>query len=126
MNNEKYIDEEGKIAVLHSTAYGKPWTSDEQDRTLIETLLFDKKLVEMVIERKEIYSALDYLETKNIFLCKDKDEKGMDFFLAKSCWQSLQIKKISPGIKFFVSNYDGVEDIIITDKKANNEQYFTA
>jgi hypothetical protein len=105
---EKYIREDGKVAVLYSPGFGAGWSTWNSKYS--EFLLFDKGLVELVLnEQKD--KIEEYIE-KNC-------EYATDMYISTS---NLQIKWMDQGTKFLVREYDGSEHI----EYYSGIEYYTA
>lgn len=99
---EKYINGDGEVAVLYSSAYGAGWSTWAHDHQ--EFMLFDKRLVEMVLAdaRHEIPSFVESLFPGE-YVCT----LGYD---------QLEIEWMLPGTAFTVEEYDGSESIRYADQ----------
>src|SRR5258706_9126806 len=100
---EKYIRQDGKVAVLIAPGYGAGWSTWglEEDR---ESMIFDRDLVKAVLKYKtDPHGSMD--EQKKIV--EEKWPKtytgGMD--------DGLKVKWLDPGTDFMIHEYDGSESI---------------
>lgn len=95
MQFEKYINEDGKVAVLVSPGYGAGWStwasSDER-----EAAKFDRRIVEQVL-------------AKNDDLERFVQQLGYTSYTGGL--SSLEIEWVAPGEPFYIHEYDGYEDI---------------
>lgn len=93
-NYEKYIREDGRVAVLYSQGYGAGWYSWNTEH---EGLLFDKEIVQAVLDNdKELAAKIAERKYKDCYT------GGVD---------TLGIVWLEPGSAFEVSEYDGYESI---------------
>lgn len=145
----KQIDKvikEGKTAVIYSANFGSGWYSEHY----IRDLLFDSKLVELILHPN--FGNIRYsqpgdknydkeLDDKVIEYCKEVNERkyvlkcpfGGDDYVYR-CYQedssykkhkiySLDIKWVPGGKKFVISNYDGKETVYVEDEYEKEWNY---
>lgn len=109
---DKYIRENGDVAVLISSGYGAGWSTWGSD-DLAEAKIFDKELVEAV---------LDYPTDPHGSLARRKEIADRKFpgeyqggleDIKKVAW-------VKPGTKFWIDEYDGAESIITEERLTFN------
>jgi hypothetical protein len=108
MKVEKYVREDGKVAVLYSRARGgwSTWCTDDQK----ECLLFDKNIVEMVLQTDiESRQSTQQLEQN---VKKYVDSLWGDSAVYCGGVSSLDIEWMEPGTKFVIHEHDGNEGVI--------------
>ena len=98
---------DGKVAVLYSPGYGAGWSTWNDDKYR-EFLLHDEKLVELV-ETNQEYKIEEYVES--VF---------PDEYVCVLAADNLQVKWVSPGTQFLITDYDGSESI-----KFNSDGYWS-
>ena len=109
MKVEKYVREDGKVAVLYSPGWGAGWstwcTGDQQ-----EFLLFDRNIVEMVLQT-------DFQSQLSIQQLEQNAKEYVDSIwgdCAVYCGgvSSLDIEWMEPGTKFTIHEHDGNEVVM--------------
>jgi len=85
----------GKIAVLVSYGYGAGWYSWHEN----EEMLFDPKIVEMVLDDAGDHAIIKYCEQTY----PDAYTGGID---------GLTVEFVSPSTKFRIEEYDGAETLV--------------
>jgi len=99
---EKYVREDGKIAVLVSAGYGAGWSTwNTVDEELAEALLFDADVVKMVLEDRE-----DEIEAFVTEKYKDND------WLVTGGAKDLFVEWVNKGERFVIDEYDGAEHLV--------------
>lgn len=102
---EKVI-RDGKVAVLYSPGFGAGWyTWDAQGR---EELLFDPKIVEMVLAGR---AGDKDLWKKTVIAIQDYAEATYPDFYVGSNASDLTVAWIPLGTEFIIEEYDGSEKI---------------
>lgn len=102
---EKYVREDGKIAVLVSAGFGAGWSSwNTVDEDLAEALLFDVDVVKMVLENRK-----DEIEDFVTAKYKDMTEGG---WLVTVGAKDLDVEWVDKGERFVIDEYDGAESLI--------------
>ena len=96
MKYEKYIREDGMVAVLYSPGYGAGWYSWSCNNE--QGLLFDKEIVQAVLDK-------DVEKARQIASDKYPDEYVSD--------QDLAIEWVAPGDTFEIEGYHGHESVHI-------------
>lgn len=101
---EKYLNAEGRVAVLVSPEYGSGWSTWNDHPQLV----FDPMVVKWVLDGKPVEERLriiDYLEAtyKGIFI-------GTGF-------DTLVVEWLEPKMKFKITDYDGYEGIHIEENE---------
>lgn len=86
----------GRIAVLVSYGYGAGWYTWHG----VEALLFDPKVVEMVLEEAGETAIVKYCEET---YGTDNYYGGVD---------GLTVEFVTPGTKFRIEEYDGAETLV--------------
>lgn len=106
---EKYVNEAGEVAVLCSPGYGAGWSTWVPEHYK-NFMLFDKRLVELVIayKRHKIPALVESLFPGEYVCTLGHDQ--------------LEIEWMVPGSAFLVEEYDGSESITLMDKI----EYFVA
>ena len=99
---EKYYNEKGEVAVLYSPGFGAGWSTWNSQE---EELIFDKTLVEMILEKKPYEEIEKYAEEK-----WDGIYTGG---LGDVC-----VEFLPKGTAFVIEEYDGSESI--TTKEDTN------
>jgi hypothetical protein len=94
---KKTVD--GKVAVLYSPGFGAGWYSWHD----IEELLFDPKVVDMVLEKTSAETIELYCKTVY-----------GDHYYAGSC--DLEVAWVPTGTEFVIDDFDGNESITFKDK----------
>lgn len=89
-----------KVPIVLSNSYGSGWYTNLRIRD--KQLLFDKNLVELVL-------AKDYEAIQNY--CQTIFPKISFTNIPK-----LRVEYIPEGSKFIITNYDGLEDVLLRDK----------
>ncbi len=102
---EKYYNDKGQVGVIISPKYGAGWSTWNENN---EALIFDKNLVEAVLEK-------DYEEVVRI-----ANELYPDGFF--SGYSNLVVVFLEPKTAFQINEYDGSESICVY----NPGHYFTA
>ena len=98
---EKYYNENGEVAVLYSPEFGAGWSTWNSEEA--EELIFDKTLVEMILEKKSQEEIEKYVEEK----------WGDSIFtggLGDVC-----VEFLPKGTVFVIEEYDGFESITTDD-----------
>jgi hypothetical protein len=93
---EKYYNDAGQVAILYSPGYGAGWSTWNQ--FCREGLIFDKRLVQLILDDKR----------------GEITEELLDEFGYPECYASteqLQIEWLDPGTQFIINEYDGSESI---------------
>lgn len=102
---EKYVREDGKIAVLVSVGFGAGWSTwNTVDEELAEALLFDADVVKMVLEGRED-------EIEDFVTAKYKD-KADDGWLVTAGAKDLDVEWVDKGERFVIDEYDGAESLV--------------
>lgn len=96
----------GKLAVLYSAGYGAGWYTWHG----VEELLFDPKIVDMVLENAGEAAILKYCE----------DTYGTDHYYGGI--DGLTVDFVTPGTKFRIEEYDGAESVV----REEDYDWFTA
>lgn len=96
---EKYYNDKGEVAVLYSPGYGAGWSTWCSDECK-EFMLFDKKLVEFVLEDAPFNKVQTYIE--------EKFQKHAPYL---GGWGTIAIEWMSPGTRFIIDEYDGSERV---------------
>ena len=109
---ERYINEEGKVGVLISGGYGAGWSTwaGNQDR---EFLLFDRGLVELVLEKEAAYEKQidkSFVDVEKYLHANNRDPYT-------GGWAGVYVKWMDPGTEFIVEEYDGSESLRYRDKE---------
>ena len=94
---KKTVD--GKVAVLYSPDFGAGWYSWHS----VEELLFDPKVVDMVLEKTSAETIELYCKTVY-----------GDHYYAGSC--DLEVAWVPTGTEFVIDDFDGNESITFKDK----------
>jgi hypothetical protein len=97
---EKYYNEKGEVAVLYSPGFGAGWSTWNSQE---EELIFDKTLVEMILEKKPYEEIEKYAEEK----WGDGIYTGG---LGDVC-----VEFLPKGTAFVIEEYDGSESITTKD-----------
>ena len=105
---EKYYNDKGEVGVLYSPEFGAGWYSWNEK---YPEILFDKKLVEMVLQKGE---DEDYISEEAMQYIKDTYGKKRGFYMGGA--STLEVEFLSKGTKFRIDEYDGNESIEILDK----------
>jgi len=94
---EKYIREDGMVGVLVSPGFGSGW-STWAERGEEEAMLFDKRIVQAVLDGKseEEITAI-------------ADEVAPDSY--KGGAEQLEVEWVTPGTFFEIGEYDGSESL---------------
>ena len=109
---EKYYHEAtGRVAVLVSPGWGAGWSSWNHELRLTEFLLFDRRLVELVLRKASEEEARQMMQTL-----------GIDPMPYLGGWNDLEIVWVRPGTQFRIHEYDGNETLVRLDA----ETYHTA
>lgn len=104
---EKYVREDGKIAVLVSAGYGAGWSTwNTVDEELAEALLFDADVVKMVLEDRE-----DEIEAFVTAKYKDKTDDGWNYLVTAGA-KDLYVEWVNKGERFVIDEYDGAEHLV--------------
>lgn len=108
----KYYNEEGKVAVLYSPAYGAGWSTwIGANKAEKEFVLFDIGLVELALEfiegRQDLYESDEKLEK---YLKESAYPNLGNEYLGG--WSDIKIMWLEPDTRFYVKEYDGNESII--------------
>ena len=98
---EKYYNEKGEVAVLYSPDFGAGWYTWNTDLENSKELLFDKTLVEYVLEK-------DYEKAANYAV-------GRWPVIYTGGLFQLEVMFLPEGTAFQVTEYDGCEDIEICE-----------
>lgn len=93
-NYEKYIREDGRVAVLYSPGYGAGWFSWN---TKHKGLIFDKEIVQAVLDNDRELAA------------RIAERKYKDCYTGGA--EQLNISWLEPDTVFEISEYDGYESI---------------
>jgi hypothetical protein len=99
----KYIREDGKVAVLYSPGFGAGWSTWNCDE---EFLIFDKTLVEIVLAKEHDYES----KISNYLMSAGYGTTylgGIDTLSV--CW-------LEPGTEFLISEYGGSEGVKVKDE----------
>ena len=91
----KFYDEHGDVAVIINKGYGIGWSTFSNE--YCEDLMFDAAIVNMILSQVEGWQSeiFEYCKTKYPdFYCIPYD---------------LDVKWITPGRKFYITEYDGHE-----------------
>ena len=114
MTVEKYIREDGKVAVLVSPGYGAGWSTwnYSNDR---DFLLFDKTLVEMVLEfdsqePKNEHSLEIFKEKVNAYLV------GVGIGIYLGGLSDVCVEWLNPGTEFVIDEQDGYECLVLKEE----------
>ena len=108
MNYEKYY-KDGNVAVLYSPGFGAGWYSWNQGRSNAELLLFDKDIVQAVLDGKTGLAA------------KIAEEKMQGRCCVLGA-EDLRVRWLPRGTAFEISEYDGSESVRII----HNEEFLVA
>lgn len=100
MRYEKYI-KDGKVAVLYSPGFGAGWYTWN---TEYEGLVFDKELVQALLDK----SSISFLE-------EIAERKYPGAYLGGA--EDLEIEWIEEGLQFEINEYDGSESIHIIGER---------
>ena len=101
---EKYYHEDGRVAVLVCPDWGSGWSSSEPQAALKEFLLFDRRLVELVMRKASEEEARQMMQTLGI--------EPMPYL---GGWKDLEIVWVTPGTQFRIHEYDGNETLVRLD-----------
>lgn len=96
---DKYYNENGEVGVIVSRGYGAGWYSWNRDTQYGTDILFDKTLVEMILNKTKIEEIEKYVDTKY----PDCYSGGIE--------DSLDVEFMPEGSHFIVEEYDGAEHI---------------
>jgi hypothetical protein len=107
---QKYTNDKGQIAVLYSPSYGSGWYSWNN----VKELLFDPKIVELVLNREE-----NTTEAIRTYVEETYPDEGI---YCGSNVEDLEICWLEPGTRFRISEYDGAESVV----KFDDDEWFTA
>ena len=107
MNYEKYY-KDGNVAVLYSPGFGAGWYSWNIGRANAELLLFDKDIVQAVLDGETDLAA------------KIAKKKVQDCCVLGA--EDLKVKWLPKGTAFEISEYDGSESVRII----SNEEFLVA
>jgi len=91
--------ENGLVAVLYSPGFGAGWYSWHD----VKELLFDPKVVDMVLEKTSAETIELYCKTVY-----------GDHYYAGSC--DLEVAWVPTGTQFIIDEYDGAETVTVKDK----------
>lgn len=100
---DKFINADGKVAVLVSPGFGAGWYTWNMAHPQGEQCLFDPEIVQMVLEGKDPYKIGQFAEKKY----------GDDF--CTDGVRTLRVHWVEQGKKFYVSEYDGGEVCVTED-----------
>lgn len=95
---------DGKVAVLYAPDDGGVWGSAPRNRKVAETMIFHPRLVEAVENKTNNPESMG-----DILL----ELTGEDVYTG-AAWH-LEIAWIDEGTRFFISEYDSSESIVIID-----------
>lgn len=98
---EKYYNEKGEVGVLYSPGFGAGWSTWNSGEA--EELIFDKTLVEMILEKKPQEEIEKYVEEK----------WGDDIYTGGL--EGVCVKFLPKGTAFVIEEYDGSESIATRD-----------
>ncbi|KAI4179101.1 MAG: hypothetical protein LQ346_007277 [Caloplaca aetnensis] len=106
---ERYVNDEGKVAVMYSPGFGGGWSSYEwcysDNPKEQEIRAFDKDIVEAVLEEDyKLAASLANLKASGV----DKEDNGY----LESAARKVQIGWLNPGEEMNIDEYDGNETII--------------
>jgi hypothetical protein len=112
---EKYIREDGKVAVLVSPEYGAGWSTEAYQDHEKGFLLFDKTLVEMFLEfdseePKNEHSLEIFKEKVNAYLVG----VGIEIYLGGL--SDVCVEWLNPGTEFVVNQNDGHEWLVLKEE----------
>lgn len=118
---EKFINAEGRVAVLYSPGFGAGWSTwGGSDR---EFMLFAKPLVELALKgvkpvRANTLEEIDalYPKVRAVF-----EGAGLDCPYLGG-WRDIQVAWLEPGTQFQVEEYDGAESLRVSSQ----QQWITA
>jgi len=96
MDVKKYINDQGKIAVLISPGFGAGWATLNSEYK--DFLLFDRGLVELAQRNAKQFEVEGYLKSK-----------GIEAYAAG--WDSIKICWMDPETEFCVEEYYGNESL---------------
>jgi len=103
MKVEKYISNEGTVAVLYSPGYGAGWSTWNDDEK-IEFLTSDKTLIEMVLREASTEEVETYLKT--VFGDKRIFTGG---------WCQMMVAWLPKNTLYQITEYDGFESLETMD-----------
>lgn len=103
---EKYINSEGKVAVLFSSGYGAGWSSWNEEHK--EQLLFDPEIVKIVLGNSEAYDGSKLIRDH----CDKKYGIGSIY---TGGVDTLEIYWATPGELFQIDEFDGYESVSSRD-----------
>ena len=110
MKFEKFINENGDVAVLVSESYGFGWSSEETNDTsplsVNERACFlsmDKTLVEMYLRNASEDEVASYILTTI----------NEDIYMGG--WECVTVKWLPKNTVFKIDNYDGAETILLLE-----------
>lgn len=95
---------DGKVAVLYAPADGGVWGSAPRNRKVAETMIFHPRLIEAVENGTNSADSMQDILW---------ELTGEDVYTG-AAWH-LEIQWIDQGTRFFISEYDGSESIVIID-----------
>ena len=98
---ERY-EKDGKVAVLYSPGYGAGWSSWAEDKYR-ETMMFDKRLVELLLNNKDRLKDQNLVDS--IITGNTKDSIYIGGV------ENLQIEWIPKGYGVRIDEHDGYESI---------------
>lgn len=97
------LERGGQVAILYSPDFGAGWSTWNKD---FEFLLFDKELVQLVLDGKK--DAAAELATR-----KANDAAGEDVYLYTGGACNLEVAWLPKGSVFKIDEYDGSESITL-------------
>lgn len=97
----------GKLAVLVSYGYGAGWYTWHH----VEELLFDPKIVDMVLDNAGEQAIVEYCE----------QTYGTNHYYGGA--DGLTVEFVTPGTKFRIEEYDGAETLM---REEDYNDWFTA
>lgn len=106
---ERYVNEEGKVAVMYSPGFGAGWSSREwcnsDNPKEQEIRAFDKDIVEAILKKDyKLAASLVNLKASGV----DKED---DSFLEKTA-RKVCVEWLDPGEEIKIFEYDGSDDIV--------------
>lgn len=94
---ERYINEDGKVAVLVSPGYGAGWSTWQSGDE--EMFCMDKGLVEMRLRDATADEVEKYLRGR------------VAGYISTLGWGNVEIEWLDPGTQFTITEYDGSESL---------------
>lgn len=98
---EKYIRDDGSVAVLVSPGYGAGWSTWNSDRNN-QFLMFDKGLVSLAMKKASEEEVDSYITSKL--------GPGHEYILLAG-WEDVKVFFLPSGTKFSIEEYDGYETL---------------